>query len=91
MKSSGDMSRDKRLKKHIFLHIFHKSKKHPSKPCRPNFYKISRTLLVGKQTESTLPDSISGCLSADERLNAQIYGQLKREHVCVGICLPLCI
>ena len=28
--------------------------------------------------ESTLPDSIGGCLSAVERLNAQIYGQLMR-------------
>ena len=33
--SSGDMSRDKRLKNHIS----HKSKKHPPKPCRPNFKK----------------------------------------------------
>ena len=39
--------------------------------------------------ESTLLDSIGGCLSAVERLNAQIYGQLMRVHVCVGICLPL--
>lgn len=68
-----------------------KDKKHPPKPCRPNFLKMSRALRISKQTESTLPDSISGCLSADERLNAQIYGQLKRGHVCVGICLPLCI
>ncbi len=36
-------------------------------------------------------DSIGDCLSAVERLSAQIYGQLMRVHVCVGICLPLYI
>ena len=39
-----------------------------------------------KGMESTLLDSIGDCLSAVERLSAQIYGQLMRVHVCVGIC-----
>ena len=32
---------------------------------------------------------IGDCLSAVERLNAQIYGKLMRVHVCVDICSPL--
>lgn len=85
------MSRDKRLKNIYFCIYLIKAKNTHLNPVDQILKKMSRALLVGKQTKSTLPDSISGCFSADERLNAQIYGQLKREHVCVGICLPLCI
>ncbi len=35
-------------------------------------------------------DDIDDCLSAVERLIAQVYEQLMRVHVCVGICSPLC-
>ena len=34
---------------------------------------------------------IGVCLSAVERLTAQVYEQLMRVHVCVDICSPLYI
>ena len=55
------------------------------------FFKNEQGVAHQQVDESILPGSIGGCLSAVERLNAQIYGQLMRVHVCVGICLPLCI
>ena len=40
---------------------------------------------------TTMLGDIDDCLSAVERLIAQVYEQLMRVRVCVDICSPLCI
>ena len=59
-----------------------------NRPC--DFRFLKQGIYQQKQTSILLPD-INDCLSAAERLTAQIYGQLMRVHVCAGTCLPLYI
>jgi len=47
--------------------------------------------MISAEMFAILLKYIDDCLSAGERLTAQIYEQLMRVHVCVEICLPLCI
>ena len=56
-----------------------------------NQKKWARRSSSAVRLKSTTLDSIGGCLSTVERLNAQIYEQLMRVYVCVGTCWPLCI
>ena len=73
------------MKKQIFFTKFRKVQNTCLSPVY-QIFKNEQGVAHQQVDESTLPDSIGGCLSAVERLNAQIYGQLMRVHVCVGIC-----
>ena len=87
LQSSGEMSRQRNQKnrdKSVFW--AKKGGSHLSPGLKKFFQQGVSQLKVVTTLEYT-----DDCLSAVERLTAQIYGQLKRGRVCVETCSPHCI